>query len=182
MRTAAEKQIQRVLNNNPRSPEEWSCLVAGYQEMQSRIGELEAQNHQLLRDKRVVTYDPNKKLPSNIRLPRFAGTRKGDVKSWLAQINMIYTAAQLPEPERFLYTIPLLDVLAATWFTQKFKAGEYMGWVGFEDHITHRFSHSHNSLLVRDQLYELRQEGSVFVYIEQFQMLMSRVDDMEVVG
>ncbi|KAJ2055968.1 hypothetical protein GGI17_006430 [Coemansia sp. S146] len=158
--------------------------------MNRRLEQLESNNQQLqqqlaaAKDKKpqleVAASVPNPetgKIPSNVKLPIFGGRLDEDVQTWLAQICMIYDAAELDVKQRFLHTVPLLQGVAACWVVSLLKSRRVL-WSEFMEEIVDRFTRQHANLVVRDKLYSLNQQGSVVIYGGKFQTLISRLSDM----
>ncbi|KAJ2748515.1 hypothetical protein GGI19_006086, partial [Coemansia pectinata] len=158
--------------------------------MNKRLEQLESDNQQLQRqlaeakDKKPqlevaasVPKPETGKIPSNVKLPTFGGRLDEDVQTWLAQISMIYDAAELDVKQRFLYTVPLLQGVAACWVVSLLKSRRVL-WPEFMKEIVDRFTRQHANLVVRDELYSLNQQGSVVIYGGKFQTLISRLSDM----
>ncbi|KAJ2830291.1 hypothetical protein FBU31_002518, partial [Coemansia sp. 'formosensis'] len=120
----------------------------------------------------------HKRLPAGTKLPEFSGHHNEDIQMWMDQLNLIYKSAGLTVEDKFLYTMPLLRDVAASWFVTLAKETPTMTWDHFVTKIVERFTRQCANLVIRDELYSLSQQGSAVLYSEKFQILASRVSDM----
>ena len=94
-------------------------------------------------------------------------------------MNLWFQASQIPEQAKINQASLLLEGNAFTWWMALSRENRTpRHWVQFEQEVTKQFQSFNASLQARNQLYTLRQIGSVADYISRFSNLVYQIEDL----
>jgi len=112
---------------------------------------------------------------SRINFPKFEGE---DVQGWLYKCEQFFELDAIAENWRVKVASIHLSGRALVWhqaYIRNFGAGNWLGWEEYKVAIVSRFgTRSFNDPLA--ELMKLKQNGTVALYQEKFDMSLNRVD------
>lgn len=159
--------------------------------MQGELQRLQSQNpafvapaHVPFASHAVLSPDGDSRLKIPTPKPYDGSQASGAVENFLFDCSQYFVAKQTPADKHVFFAAALLEGVAKTWW--RFlchKAGTRIDalydWQVFHDQLLDRFRVANATRHARDQLADLKQEGSVRIYAQKMQDLALQIPSMQ---
>jgi hypothetical protein len=128
----------------------------------------------------ATTVDPSiSTFLKNVKPSTFTGNPTEDVEDWLNELDELFDLLNIQDGNRARLARTMLRGNARRWLLNQPTPDELeQPWDDFGEAIKRRFKSPNAKLFARAKLYQLKQKSSVTKYIELFENLRARIDDL----
>jgi hypothetical protein len=113
----------------------------------------------------------------NLQPPMFTGKRHDDVDVWLLAVERYFRFFNLDHEHSIMLALALMEDNARVW-ANNYKNYEAIHWDEFKKDLRERFGSPNSIFFARDQLYNIKQKGSVTSYIQHFNNITAKIEDL----